>query len=138
MIAGLSGNAYTCTMVQVCKKPRSPKVAASFQAKIDSLLEVEVFRALSDPTRNRLLSCLAKCGRPCSVSEVAECCEVDLSVISRHLSILENAGILESFKDGRTVYYEVRCQAVALIFQNLARAFKECCCGRAKRSGARR
>ena len=114
-------------MVQVCKSPKSPKAAASLAGVIDDLLAVELFRALSDPTRNMILSCLAKCGRPCSVSEIAECCHVDLSVVSRHLSILATADILESTKDGRTVFYSVRYEDVIAFLRNLAQAFDNCC-----------
>ncbi len=119
-------------MTQTCKIPRSPKVAASLLAEIDQLLAVELFRALSDPTRNKLLACLAKCGRPCSVSEVAECCHVDLSVVSRHLSILAAAEILESYKEGRTVFYKVKFDSVTTVLRNLAQAFEDCCAGNAK------
>ena len=119
-------------MVQVSKVPDTPKDAAGLIGQIDELLVAELFRALSDPTRNKLLSCLAKCGRPCSVSEVAECCNVDLSVVSRHLSILEAAEILESVKEGRTVFYSVRYQALSSVLRNLAQAFDDCCNGKPK------
>lgn len=119
-------------MTQVCKIPNSPKAAASLLGEIDELLAVKLFRALSDPTRNKLLACLAKCGRPCTVSEVAECCHVDLSVVSRHLSILGAADILESFKEGRTVFYVVKYEAVTSLLRNLAQAFEDCCSGNTK------
>ncbi len=112
--------------------PQSPKTAASVRGEIDELLAAEVFRALSDPTRNKLLSCLAKCGRPCSVGEVAECCNVDLSVVSRHLSILAAANILESSKNGRTVTYAVRYDAITTMLKDLAQAFEQCRSGQAK------
>ena len=86
----------------------TPKQAAKCCNPVDDLLDPELFKALCDPTRLRLLACLAKCGRACSVTEVAECCAVDLSVVSRHLAMLEKAGVLESTKEGRTVFYAVR------------------------------
>jgi ArsR family transcriptional regulator len=86
-----------------------------------------VFKALSDPTRLRLLACLAKCGRACSVGEVAECCAVDLSVVSRHLAALADAGVLDSNKEGRTVSYRVRFAGMAGLFRSLADALEECC-----------
>ncbi len=119
-------------MVQTCKKPDSPKVAASLTGEIDELLAVALFRALSDPTRNKLLACLAKCGRACSVSELAECCHVDFSVVSRHLSILATANIVESYKEGRTVFYKVRYEAVTTVLKNLAQAFEDCSLGNTK------
>ena len=119
-------------MVQTCNLPKSPKQAASLVGVIDELLVAELFRALGDRTRNKLLSCLAKCGRACSVGEVAECCAVDMSVVSRHLSILEAAEILESHKKGRTVYYIVRYAALSSVFRDLANAFEDCSKGKSK------
>jgi ArsR family transcriptional regulator, arsenate/arsenite/antimonite-responsive transcriptional repressor len=94
---------------------------------LDGLLNPDIFKALSDPTRLRLLACLAKCARPCSVGAVAECCAVDLSVVSRHLSALEDAGVLESAKPGRTGSYRVRFGELAAMFRALADAIDECC-----------
>jgi DNA-binding transcriptional ArsR family regulator len=117
-------------MVQVRKRhPAGPAQAANTEKPIDGLLDAGVFKALSDPTRLRLLACLAKCGRPCSVGELAQCCSVDLSVVSRHLAALADAGLLESSKSGRTVSYRVRFGAVADMFRSLGDALADCCPG---------
>jgi DNA-binding transcriptional ArsR family regulator len=119
-------------MTQMSKKrestpPASPKKAAACCRPVDTLLDPDLFKALSDPTRVKLLGCLAKCSRACSVSEVAECCSVDFSVVSRHLALLEDAGILESTKEGRTVMYRVRYAHVAKALHSLADAIESCC-----------
>lgn len=118
-------------MVQTRKRkpcpPASPKQAAACCGPLDAALDPELFRALGDPTRVLLLACLAKCGRACSVGEVAECCSVDLSVVSRHLSLLADAGILESSKQGRAVLYRVRYAEVCRQLRALADAFESCC-----------
>lgn len=111
-------------MTQVCKPSRSPRHAAGKAGPLDTLLDPELFKALGDPTRVRLLACLAKCSRPCSVSEIAECCSVDLSVVSRHLGLLEDAGVLVSAKSGRTVTYSVRYSDLSQLLRNLADAFE--------------
>lgn len=108
-------------------KPMSPKQAAACCRPIDALLDPELFRALCDPTRAKLLACLAKCARACSVSEVAACCSVDFSVVSRHLQLLERAGILESMKEGRVMSYAVKYASLCRTFRDLADAFEECC-----------
>lgn len=103
---------------------------------MDSLLDPELFKALGDPTRVLLLRCLMKCKRACSVSEVAECCDVDFSVVARHLSLLARAGVLDARKEGRTMWYEPRCSSLAQTFRALADAIDDCaptdakaCCG---------
>lgn len=123
---------YTCIMVQVrthssaARRPRNPRQAAACCRPVDDLLEPVLFKALGDPTRVRLLACVAKCGRACSVGEVAECCSVDLSVVSRHLQALARAGLVEPSRSGRTVRYAVRYAEVAAKFRALADAIEEC------------
>lgn len=115
-------------MTQVTKqRPATPKQAGRRSSPLDKALDYELFKALSDPTRVRLLACLAKCGRMCSVTEVAQCCSVDFSVVSRHLSMLEDVGVLESQKQGRTVYYRVEYERLSSSLRELASAFEQCC-----------
>lgn len=109
------------------RRPASPKQAAARKSPLDALLDPELFKALCDPTRVSLLACLAKCGRECSVGEVAECCRVDLSVVSRHLSQLADAGVLESSKQGRTVFYRVRFTDLSAKLRAIAAAIDSCC-----------
>ncbi len=111
------------------RTPRTPRQAARHRTPIDHRLDADFFKALSDPTRLVLLACLAKCARPCSVSEVAECCSVDLSVVSRHLALLADAGVLEARKQGRTVSYSVRFREVTQMLRALADALDQCCPG---------
>jgi ArsR family transcriptional regulator, arsenate/arsenite/antimonite-responsive transcriptional repressor len=105
----------------------TPKQAAKCCTPVDNLLDPALFKSLCDPTRLKLFACLAKCGRACSVTEVAECCSVDLSVVSRHLAMLEKAGVLRSTKKGRIVYYAVRYQELSHTLHDLANAIGACC-----------
>lgn len=106
--------------------PATPKQAAACCGPLDTLLDPGLFKALCDPTRASLLACIAKCGRSCSVGEVAECCSVDVSVVSRHLTMLAQAGLLESTKKGRTVSYSVRYADLARSLRSLADAIEDC------------
>ncbi|MCC5822844.1 MAG: metalloregulator ArsR/SmtB family transcription factor [Phycisphaerales bacterium] len=108
-------------------RPQSPVQAAACCGPIDRLLNPDLFKALCDPTRAGLLACIAKCGRPCSVSEVAACCSVDTSVVSRHLATLEKASVLSSERDGRVVRYAVRYQELSKTLRALADAIDQCC-----------
>jgi len=75
---------------------------------IEEQFEPRFFKALGDPTRVSILVQLARSGHPCSVSELAEQCPVDLSVVSRHLSILRDAGIVDAERRGRHSFYTAR------------------------------
>lgn len=120
-------------MTQVIQqRPASPKQASRRKSDLDRLLEAPFFKAIGEPTRAKLLSCLIKCGRPCSVSEVAECCALDFSMVARHLALLARAGLLESRKDGRTMWYAASAEDLASRFRDLAGAIEswsaaECC-----------
>ncbi|MEM7681338.1 MAG: metalloregulator ArsR/SmtB family transcription factor [Planctomycetota bacterium] len=103
----------------------SPKQAVRRRARLDRLLDPEMLKALAEPTRARLLSCLLKCGRPCSVTEVAECCSIDFSMVARHLATMSRAGVLSSRKTGRTVWYSADGPALATQFRDLADAIEE-------------
>lgn len=73
-----------------------------------------VFAALADPTRRAILERLAE--GDCSVTELAEPFAMSLPAISKHLRVLEHAGLLVQEKDGRIR----RCQLVAEPMQNAA------------------
>ena len=58
------------------------------------------FHALADPTRRAILSGLAGGAR--TVSEIAEPFDMSLPAISKHLTVLEKAGLIERERVGRT------------------------------------
>ena len=58
-----------------------------------------VFHALSDTTRRRLIQRLSR--GPVSVSELAEPFSISLAAISKHLDVLEDAGVVRRARDGR-------------------------------------
>ena len=100
--------------------PRTPRSAARRRDALDGLLDPAFFAALSDPNRARIVACVARCRRACSVGEIAGCCALDLSVVSRHLKTLAAAGILGSEKDGRSVRFHLRSADLAARLRNLA------------------
>ena len=115
------------TQVRKRRRPTTPKQAAACYGPVDEFLDPSLFKAFSDPTRASLVACIAKCGRGCSVGEVAECCSVDFSVVSRHLALLARSGVLEATKEGRTVFYRVRYAELCRSLRSLADALQECC-----------
>lgn len=64
------------------------------------------FAALADPTRRAILSRLAL--GEANVSELAEPFSISLPAISKHLRVLEEAGLLERRKQGRTHHCQLR------------------------------
>ncbi len=94
---------------------------------LSALMVPAFFKALADPNRVALLKELAARGGACTVTEVAVCCPVDISVVSRHLSTLRKAGILQATKVGREVRYTVNARALVSTLREMADAIEASC-----------
>ena len=94
---------------------------------IGDVLEARLFKALCEPSRLTILAALAEAGKPLSVGAIAESLPVDVSVVSRHLAILKEAGILKAEKHGKAVHYAVRYERLADTFRAIAGAIDSCC-----------
>ena len=62
-----------------------------------------VFKALSDPTRRRILQLLRE--RPMTAGEIAEHFAIAKPTLSAHFAVLREAGLIGSEKDGKHVTY---------------------------------
>lgn len=68
---------------------------------------VEVFKALSDLTRLRIVHLLTRAGKELCVCEFVDALEEPQYNVSRHLKELRQAGLLRERKEGRWVYYSL-------------------------------
>lgn len=66
---------------------------------------VAILKALSDENRIRILMALR--GKELCVCTLTELLDLSPSTTSKHLSILKQARLIESVKDGRFVYYRL-------------------------------
>lgn len=112
-------------MTQASKRISRPRCCEP----LDTLLSPKLFRALCDPNRLAILARLAETCAPCTVSQVAACCPVDLSVVSRHLAQLRDAGILQAERHGKEVRYAIRAHELASTLRAIADAIERCCAG---------
>jgi len=64
-----------------------------------------VFAALADPTRRALLERLAE--GDATVGELAEPFDMSLPAISKHLAVLERAGLVAKSRDGQRRYCRI-------------------------------
>ncbi len=69
----------------------------------DSRQQAQIFKALSDETRLKILLMLNT--RPRSVGEIVDFFSVSQPTISRHLLLLKQAGLLVSKRRGQQVIY---------------------------------
>jgi len=65
-----------------------------------------VFKALSDPTRRKVLQLLRE--RPMTAGELADHFQVSKPTMSAHFSVLKEADLIEPIKSGRTITYHIK------------------------------
>jgi ArsR family transcriptional regulator len=68
---------------------------------------VEIFKALGDETRLRLINLLLQADEDLCVCEMVDALELPQYQISKHLTILKNAGWLQASRRGTWVYYRL-------------------------------
>ena len=62
-------------------------------------------KALADPTRREILN-LLKSGRK-SAGEISDHFDITAAAISRHLSVLKDADLIDDTRDGKYIFYEL-------------------------------
>ena len=85
-----------------------------------------VMKALADPSRLRIVAALH--GRELCLCQVVELVGLATSTVSRHVSILEQARLVDARKDGRWTYFRLAgeqgrpeaSEAAALVLNTLA------------------
>jgi DNA-binding transcriptional ArsR family regulator len=77
--------------------------------------KAKIVKAMSHPTRLFIIDELSK-GERC-VCELKEMVGVDISTISKHLSLLKDAGLVDDDKRGTQVYYSLKCPCIMKFFQ---------------------
>jgi DNA-binding transcriptional ArsR family regulator len=73
----------------------------------------EVLSAISHPTRRAIVRRLAS--GPARFLDIAEPFDVALNAITKHLKLLERAGLIEREKRGREVFISLRPVALRLV-----------------------
>ena len=82
--------------------------------------KVKIFKALAHSVRLRIVEKLAE-GEQC-VCVILEMFEIEMSTLSRHLSVLKNAGIVADEKRGKNVYYRLKCPCILNVCDCIERA----------------
>ena len=86
--------------------------------RFSGALDTAFLRALCEPVRADILTRMIQIGRA-DVATIAAPFDQDRSVISRHLQILRDAGVVFADQDGRHVYYEIDGPAVLARLRSL-------------------
>ncbi|HAQ34006.1 MAG: transcriptional regulator [Maricaulis sp.] len=80
-----------------------------------------VFKALSDPTRRKVLELLRQ--RPMSAGEIAEHFDVSKPTMSAHFAVLREADLVISEKQGKAVIYQIKMSVLEDALLGFAQIF---------------
>lgn len=75
-------------------------------------------KALADPTRREILEMLK--GGALSAGEIGERFPVTAASISRHLSVLKEAGLIRDRREGKYIFYELNASVLEEVMLWLA------------------
>jgi len=82
----------------------------------------DVFKALADGTRLRIMRVLLEAQKPLCVCELVDSLDEKQYNVSGHLKELKVAGLVEEQRDGRFVFYKVVDEKGAGFIRNLFKA----------------
>jgi DNA-binding transcriptional ArsR family regulator len=74
--------------------------------ELSEILDSKLFKALCEPVRVEIVKLLTVEGRS-DVSTIAAQFPQHASVVSRHLAVLHDAGVVRRHKEGRHVFFEM-------------------------------
>lgn len=93
------------------------------KSKEDYKREVGILKALANEARLMIVDSLNE--KEYSVGELTEMLKLDQSTVSKHLSVLHNAGIVDYKKSGNLVYYQLLTPCVLDAFKCACKVVKE-------------
>ncbi|MDM5100591.1 ArsR/SmtB family transcription factor [Aeromonas salmonicida] len=91
-------------------------------------LDSTFFKALCEPPRVAVLKRVMQLGRA-DITEIAAELPQERSVVSRHLQVLLEAGIVRASRVGRQVFYEVDGPAIIQRLETILHHTRMCCRG---------
>ena len=73
----------------------------------------KIFKALSDKNRIRIVKMLQK--KSLCVCEIKDVLKLATSTVSKHLSVLREAGLIVDWKDGKWINYKINPEPDSLV-----------------------
>lgn len=93
------------------------------QTKHQLELRAKIIKSLAHPARLLVVQTLAE-GERC-VCELTELIGSDMSTVSKHLSLLKNAGIIQDEKRGNQVFYQLKTPCILNFLKCVERVVEE-------------
>jgi ArsR family transcriptional regulator len=89
----------------------------------DLAQRAKVFKALGHPSRLLMVEALGA-GEKC-VCELRDLVGSDISTVSKHLTVLKEAGLVRDERRGTSIYYSLRLQCVTAFLSCVRRFFDQ-------------
>ncbi len=86
-------------------------------------LRTKIIKALAHPTRLFIVQTLSE-GEQC-VCKLTEMIGTDISTVSKHLSLLRNAGIIEHEKRKNQIFYSLKTPCILNFLKCVENVFQE-------------
>src|SRR4051812_21947542 len=93
----------------------------SFRRLANRLIMTQVFKALSDPTRRRVLHLLRK--GPMSAGELSDQFDVSKPTMSAHFAVLKEADLVHAEKAGKSIIYHLKLSVLEEALLGFAHSF---------------
>jgi DNA-binding transcriptional ArsR family regulator len=90
---------------------------------ISMVARAEIFKALGHPARLSMVVALGQ-GERC-VCELQELVGLDMSTVSKHLTVLRSVGLVEADKRGKQVFYSLKLPCTLGFVACVDKALKE-------------
>ena len=107
----------------------TPQKRAAADQLIDAF-DSKFFKTMSEPVRMQIMRYLLLNGRS-DIGTIADKMPQDRSVISRHLNLMSEVGILKCEKEARHMFYEIDGNVFLDKLENMTRQIRKCmpvCC----------
>jgi ArsR family transcriptional regulator len=85
--------------------------------------QAEIAQAIAHPIRLAILNFLRD--QEQCVCDIARAVASERSNVSRHLSMMVNAGVLDSRKDGLKVFYRLKCPCILDFFSCISKVLRQ-------------
>ncbi len=111
-------------------KTQEITTGTEFVDELVTVFDSKFFKTLSEPVRIQILKYLMINGRA-DIGSIAEQMPQDRSVISRHLNLMSEVGILTCEKESRYMFYEINGKTFIDKLENFTHLIRKCmvqCC----------
>lgn len=102
-----------CKSMAAVKKRASAEIEFE-ENELDDV--IDIFKALSDHSRVRIISALTRQESLC-VSDIANLLDMPISRVSHHLSTLKMLGFVKAKQDGKQVFYSIEDDCITDIMK---------------------